>query len=103
MLVPRRCDNIFCPINLITLKVKLSPSFASGNFRSGFKDILFSGSTDVIFDLQAIGGSGSTVIEIQTTHINNKFTFKARTTADFVEARMCQILGKYNTFKIDLR
>jgi hypothetical protein len=82
--------------------VALSTAFTSGNFRAGFKDILFSGSVNVVLDLQALGGSGSTVIECQTLYVNNQFIFKGRTSADFVEMWDSQILGIGTTNAIEL-
>lgn len=73
--------------------LRLRSTFATGSFRAGFKDILFSGTTVATFDLQALGGSGSTVLEFQNTHINNLLTFKGRTTADFIESWSGQYIG----------
>lgn len=80
--------------------VKLSNAFASGNQRAGFEDILFSGTTNVYFDLQTMGGSGSTVIEFQSTFINNDLVFKGRSTADFIECWNSQILGNINLYAL---
>jgi hypothetical protein len=73
--------------------VTLDASFSTGNHRFGFKDILISGSNGVNFDLQTLGGSGSTVMEAQAFYVNNAFTFIGRTTADFTEVWNCQFLG----------
>jgi hypothetical protein len=71
------------------------PEFnVTGNYRLGLRSILISGSNGINFDLQSLSaGSGSTVFEIQETHVNNKFVFKGRSTADYVESRRNQFLG----------
>lgn len=75
--------------------ITLHSSFGTlGNYRFGFENILISGSFGVNFDLQTVGGSGSTVFETKGTHINNAFTFIGRSTADFVESRRNQYLGQ---------
>jgi len=71
----------------------LDASFASGSHRFGFKDILLSGSNGVNFDLQTLGGSGGVVFESQSFYVNNKFIYKCRTSADFLESWNSQYSG----------
>jgi hypothetical protein len=71
----------------------LSSSFQSGNFRAGVSNLVLSGNANVDFNLESLGGSGSTVIELEYFYINNNLNFIGRTSADFIEARDCQILG----------
>jgi hypothetical protein len=78
--------------------VKLHSTFTTGNHRMGLQNILFSGSTNVYLDLQTLGGSGSVVLELQSAFINNDFTFKGRSTADFVESWTSQILGNIRLY-----
>jgi len=68
----------------------LSTQFSIGNFRAGLKDVTIGGSTNVYFDLQTIGGVGSTIVEMRNVFINNLFTFKSRTTLDGLRSWSCQ-------------
>ncbi len=80
--------------------VRLDSSFANGNYRMGCMNILFSGSTNVTFDLQTLGGSGSTVFESDAFYVNNQFTFLGRTSADFVELWNSQFLGVMTLYSL---
>jgi hypothetical protein len=80
--------------------VRLDSAFTNGNYRLGMMNILFFGSTNVNFDLQALGDSGSTVFESDSMYVNNIFTFKGRTTADFVEIWNSQILANCNFYSL---
>ncbi len=84
-----------------TSDLSLDPSFANGNFRFGFKDLLISGSNGVNFDMQTLGGSGSIVCEAQSFFVNNKFVYKCRTTADFLESWDCQWLGTGASYALE--
>lgn len=74
--------------------LRLSENFnVTGNYRLGMQNLVISGSTDVILDLQNFTSSGSTVIELQSVFINNRLIFRGRTTADFIETWTSQLLG----------
>lgn len=82
-------------ITSASTNITLSTAFTSGNYRFGLKDLLFSGSTNVIIDLQSLGGSGSVVLEMQSAFVNNLFVFRGRSSADFIEIWSCQILSQF--------
>lgn len=84
-----------------TSDITLSSAFTNGNFRFGAKDLLISGSFGVNIDMQTLGGSGSIVFEAQTFYVNNRFTYKCRTSADFLEAWSCQLLGLGVSYGLD--
>lgn len=54
--------------------------------RFGIIDLTISGSTpNINLNLQALGGTASTVFFLQNVRLNGLFTYKARTSADFYE------------------
>lgn len=74
--------------------ITLSPTFSTITGRCGISNILISGTNNRLnFNLQTIGGSGSSVVELNNIHVNGLVTFRARSSADSIEVWGCQFLS----------
>jgi hypothetical protein len=73
--------------------ITLDPSLATAGGRFGLYDLYINGSSGCNFDLQAVGGTISRVIEMSNVSMNGNLTFKANSTNDYLMYNQGYVYG----------